>query len=86
VATPAINVPTNLPTDATSAAAAEATQDKKKKEPNSMVTVDLLGMGDDALPPPAAGHAGDDKGDKKPCKKTDGKKDDDKKSDPDCKP
>ncbi|HET8870507.1 MAG TPA: filamentous hemagglutinin family protein, partial [Aquabacterium sp.] len=80
VATPAINVPTNLPSDPTGAAAAETTQDKKKKEPNSMVTVDLLGMGDDALPAPGAGQASDDNGEKKSCKK-----EEDKKNDPNCK-
>ncbi|MDE2594489.1 MAG: hypothetical protein KGL57_09640, partial [Burkholderiales bacterium] len=76
VATPAISVPSALPTDATQAAAAETAQEKKKKEPNSMVTVDLLGMGDDALPPTAAGVKSDDA--KKPdeCKRLDESKKD----------
>ncbi|MGE5452813.1 MAG: filamentous hemagglutinin N-terminal domain-containing protein [Acidobacteriota bacterium] len=76
VATPAISVPSALPNDSTQAAAAETAQEKKKKEPNSMVTVDLLGMGEEALPPTAAGVKADDA--KKPdeCKKLDESKKD----------
>lgn len=53
----AINVNTSVPSQtAAGAQAAAASQDGKAKDPSSLVTVDLLGMGDDANAP-AAGNA-----------------------------
>ncbi|MBI3383832.1 MAG: filamentous hemagglutinin family protein [Aquabacterium sp.] len=70
----AINVNTSVPSQtAAGAQAAASSQDGKPKDPASVVTVDLLGMGDDANAPAAGNTA--------PAAGTEACEDDDKKKD-----
>lgn len=70
----AINVNTSVPSQtAAGAQAAAASQEGKAKDPSSVVTVDLLGMGDDANAP-AAGNPSPAKGEEV-CEDDDKKKD-----------
>ncbi|MBI2731868.1 MAG: filamentous hemagglutinin family protein [Aquabacterium sp.] len=70
----AINVNTSVPSQtAAGAQAAAASQEGKAKDPSSVVTVELLGMGDDANAP-AAGNPSPAKGEEV-CEDDDKKKD-----------